>query len=118
EQQADDIISRIQQAQQADGYLNTYFTVIAPEKKWTNLRDWHEMYNAGHLIEAAVAYYQATGKPTFLDVMKRKADLIDRLFGPHEGQKRGYPGHPELEMALVRLYQATGEERYLNLTKY
>ncbi len=118
EQQADAIIERIRHAQQQDGYLNTYFTTIEPEYRWRNLRDWHEMYNAGHLIEGAVAYYDATGKRAILDVMARYADHIDEKFGPREGQKHGYPGHPELELALVKLYQATGEQRYLDLSKY
>ncbi|HEX2907322.1 MAG TPA: beta-L-arabinofuranosidase domain-containing protein [Phototrophicaceae bacterium] len=118
EHEADELIRQIQQAQQPDGYLNTYFTAIEPGKRWTNLRDWHEMYNAGHMIEGAVAYYQATGKRDILDVLARYADHIIERFGPQEGQKRGYPGHPELELALVKLYHATGEERYLHLAKY
>lgn len=118
QRQADEIIDLIEQAQQPDGYLNTYFTVIEPELKWKNLRDWHEMYNAGHMIEGAVAYYQATGKRKLLDVLCRFADHIDTMFGPGENQKHGYPGHPELELALVKLYHATGEKRYLNLAKY
>jgi DUF1680 family protein len=118
EKQADQLISLMEKAQQSDGYLNTYFGNLEPENRWANLRDWHEMYNAGHLIEGAVAYYRATGKRTMLDVLSRVADQIDSLFGPKEGQKRGYPGHPELELALVKLYRATGEEKYLKLSKY
>lgn len=118
EKQVDDVIDLIASAQQPDGYLNIYFTAVEPEKRWTNLRDWHELYCAGHLIEGAVAYYQATGKPKLLDVMCRYVDHIDARFGPKEGQKRGYPGHPEIELALVKLYHATGEERYLNLSKF
>lgn len=118
EAQADEVIGRIERAQQPDGYLNTYFTVIEPEYRWRNLRDWHEMYNAGHLIEGAIAYAQATGKNTILDVLARFADHINGKFGPREGQLRGYPGHPELELALVKLFRATGEERYLALSKY
>ncbi|NLF76087.1 MAG: glycoside hydrolase family 127 protein, partial [Chloroflexi bacterium] len=118
EQCADDVISLMASAQQPDGYLNTYFGNLEPENKWRNLRDCHEMYNAGHLIEGAVAYYKATGKRAVLDIVTRFADHIDASFGPKEGQKRGYPGHPELEMALVTLYRATGEKRYLDLAKY
>lgn len=118
EKLADELISQVKQAQQPDGYLNTYFTAIEPGKRWTNLRDWHEMYNAGHLIEGAVAYYQATGKRDMLDVLTRYTDHIIERYGPNEGQKRGYPGHPELELALVRLYQATGEQRYLDQAAY
>jgi hypothetical protein len=118
EQLADTLIEQVAKSQQPDGYLNTYFTVLEPENRWRNLRDWHELYNAGHLIEAAVAYYQATEKRALLDVLARYTDLVDSLFGPDDGKKRGYPGHPELEMALVKLYRTTGEERYLNLAKY
>ena len=118
ERQTDEIINNIENAQQSDGYLNTWFTVLEPEKRWTNLRDWHELYNAGHLIEGAVAYYEATGKRTILDVLLRYTDLIDSLYGLDEGKKRGYPGHPEIEMALVKLYRTTGEQHHLNLAKY
>ena len=115
---ADDLVERLEKAQQPDGYLNTYFTVMETEYRWRNLRDWHEMYNAGHLIEGAVAYHQATGNRKVLDVLTRFADLIDSRFGPGEGQKRGYPGHPELELALVKLYRETNEPRYLKLTQF
>src|SRR5690606_232536 len=108
----------IQDGQLPDGYLNSYFTVIEPDQKWRNLRDWHELYDAGHLMESAVAYYEATGKRTLLDVICRYADHIDSLFGPDEGQRPGYCGHPEVELALVKLYKATGEQRYLDLAKY
>lgn len=115
---ADELIDAVAGAQQADGYLNTYFPVLAADAKWTNLRDWHEMYNAGHLIEAAVAYSQATGKDKLLAVLSRFADHIDATFGPDDGQARGYPGHPELELALVKLYRHSGERRYLDLANY
>jgi DUF1680 family protein len=118
EKLADDLIDRMARAQQPDGYLNTYFTVMEKEYRWRNLRDWHEMYNAGHLIEGAVAYRQATGKQKVLDMLSRFADHIDSLFGPDEGKKRGYPGHPELELALVKLYRETNEPRYLKLATY
>ncbi len=114
----DGLADRIIKAQQPDGYLNTHFTAIQPEMRWKNLRDWHEMYCAGHLMEGAVAHYQATGNRKLLDALCRYADHIDALFGPEPHKKHGYPGHPEIELALVRLYHATGEERYLNLAKY
>ncbi len=118
EAQADAVIDLIEKAQQPDGYLNIFFTAVEPQHKWKNLRDWHELYDAGHLIEGAIAYYQGTGKRKLLDVLCRYVDYIDTLFGPNEGQKRGYCGHPEIELALVKLYHVTGEQRYLNLSKY
>ncbi|MCB9120362.1 MAG: glycoside hydrolase family 127 protein [Caldilinea sp.] len=114
----DQVVDKIISAQQPDGYLNTHFTVTQPEMRWKNLRDWHEMYCAGHLMEAAVAHHQATGDPKLLNALARYADHIDARFGPNPGQYRGYGGHPEIELALVRLYHATGEERYLALSKY
>ena len=114
----DEVIAQVAQAQQPDGYLNSWFMVIQPEKRWTNLRDWHELYNAGHLIEAGVAHFQSTGKRTLLDVVRRYADIIDAAFGTGPGKRRGYCGHPEIELALVRLYHATGERRYLDLARY
>ncbi|MFW5980519.1 MAG: glycoside hydrolase family 127 protein [Halanaerobiaceae bacterium] len=118
EKKVDQVIDLIAQAQQENGYLNTYFTVKEPDKKWTNLRDWHELYCAGHMIEAAVSYYKATGKDKLLQVMCDFADLIYEKFGTGPDQMRGYPGHEEIELALVKLYQVTGEERYLQLSKY
>jgi hypothetical protein len=118
EQQADEVIRRIKEGQLSDGYLNSYFTVVEPDQKWRNLRDWHELYDAGHLMESAVAYFAATGKRTLLDTLSRYADHIDTKFGPNQGQKHGYCGHPEVELGLVKLYRATGEQRYLNLAKY
>jgi DUF1680 family protein len=115
---ADDIIELISKAQQQDGYLNTYFTVKEPNKRWSNLRDCHELYCAGHLIEAAVAYHNATGNTKILDVVCRLADHIDSTFGQEQGKKRGYPGHEEIELALVKLYRLTGEQRYLVLSKF
>ena len=114
----DQVVDKIINAQQPDGYLNTHFIVTQPEMRWKNLRDWHEMYCAGHLMEAAVAHFQATGDPKLIDALARYADHIDARFGPKPGQYRGYGGHPEIELALVRLYHATGEERYLALAKY
>ncbi|MBL8164909.1 MAG: glycoside hydrolase family 127 protein, partial [Anaerolineae bacterium] len=115
---ADSVIAHIQAGQLPDGYLNSYFTVIEPDQKWRNLRDWHELYNAGHLMEAASAYHQATGKPALLDTLVRYADHINERFGPAEQQRHGYCGHPEIELGLVSLYRTTGERRYLNLAKY
>lgn len=116
EKRADDLIKLIGKAQQKDGYLNTYFTVKEPEHRWQNLHDCHELYCAGHMIEAAVAYYEATGKRNLLDIMCRMADHIDNRFG--KGKVRGVPGHEEIELALLRLYRATGEKRYLRLSQY
>lgn len=118
EKTADEVIDLIVRAQQPDGYLNTYYTINGLDARWTNTRDDHEMYCAGHMTEAAVAYYQATGKRKLMDAMCRFADHIAQVFGPKEGQKPGYPGHPELELALYKLYQATGEKRYLDLAKF
>jgi len=114
----DEVIAGIAQAQHADGYLNTWFTTVDPQNRWKNLRDWHELYCAGHMIEAGVAHYRATGKQTLLDVVCRYADYIDGIFGPELDQKHGYPGHPEIELALVKLYHATGQQRYLELSRY
>ena len=118
EKQLDELVDLVVGAQQPDGYLNTHFTVTDQDKRWTNLHDWHELYCAGHLIEAAVAHYESTGKRKFLDAMCRYADYIDSLFGREPGKKRGYPGHEEIELALVKLYHATGEKRYLELSRY
>jgi len=118
EKKADWLIDLIAKAQRKDGYLNIFFTAVEPENRWKNLRDMHELYCAGHLIEGAVAYYQATGKRKLLDVMMRYADYIGKVFGRGKGQKRGYPGHPELELALVKLYKVTGADKYLKLAKY
>ena len=118
EKTADEAIDLIGKAQMADGYLNTYFTIREPENRFTNLCECHEMYCAGHMMEAAVAYYKATGKDKLLKIMCRMADLIDENFGPEENKRHGYPGHEEIELALVKMYEATGEERYLKLAKY
>jgi hypothetical protein len=118
EKNADQLIALIGRAQEADGYLNTYFTLDYPHEKWKNLTEGHELYCAGHFIEAAVAYNETTGKKAALDIACRLADLICKTFGPQESQIHGYPGHPEIELALVRLYHVTGVERYLDTAKY
>jgi DUF1680 family protein len=116
EKHLDDIIAKLAAAQMPDGYLDTYYIVKEPGRRWTNLRDNHELYCAGHLIEAAVAHYQATGKTSLLSVASKVADHIDSVFGP--GKRMGYPGHPEIELALVKLSRATGEKRYFELARF
>lgn len=118
ERTADEVIDLIAEAQCGDGYINTYFTLREPEGRWTDLCAGHELYTAGHLMEAAVAYYQGTGKRKFLDCMCRFADLIADTFGAEDGKIHGYPGHEEVEIGLIRLYGVTGERRYLDLAKY
>src|SRR5438105_15609666 len=105
--QLDEIITLLAKAQRPDGYLNAYFTVVEPGRRWTNLRDKHELYCAGHLMEAACAHFETTGERGLLEVMCRYADHIDSVFGADPGKKRGYCGHPEVELALVNLVRAT-----------
>ena len=114
----EDVVDRILLAQAGDGYLNPHFTIVEPGKRWTNLRDKHELYCAGHLIEAAVAHHQATGDTRFLEGMLRYVNLIDQTFGSEGDQRGGYPGHEEIELALIKLYRHTGVERYFNLARY
>ena len=94
-------------AQLPDGYLNCWYIGREIENRWTNLRDNHELYCAGHMLEGAIAYFQATGRRRLLDIMLRYVDHIAATFGPGEGQKRGYCGHQEIELALVKLYHVT-----------
>lgn len=114
----DELITTIVRAQHQDGYLNSYFTLAEPGKRWTNLKDKHELYCAGHLIEAGIAHHRATGKRTLLDAAIRFADHIDALFGPGPGQWRGVSGHQEIELALVKLAEVTGERKYLDLARF
>jgi hypothetical protein len=114
----DDVVARIAAAQEPNGYFNSFFQRREPAKKWTNLRDWHELYCCGHMVEAAVAHTQATGKRSLLDIVCRQVDHIAQLFGPGEHQKRGYCGHEEIELALIKLYRLTGARRYLDLARY
>ncbi len=118
EAHADEVIGLLGRAQQRDGYLNSYYTITGLERRWTNLRDHHELYCAGHLIEAAVAYYQATGKDQLLQIVCRMVDHIGEVFGPGEGQKRGYPGHEEIELALLKLYRVTNNPAHLKLAEF
>ena len=119
----DDLIAKIAAAQEDDGYLYTARTLGINDKftgpeRWSNLRRNHELYNVGHMYEAAVAHYQATGKRSLLDVAIRNADLICKVFGPGEGQLIDVPGHEEIEIGLVKLYRATGDEKYLRQAKF
>lgn len=118
EKKYDEWVDLIVSAQQPDGYLNTFFTVVEPEKRWSNLQDCHELYCAGHLIEAAVAGYQCLGKRKLLDCLCRYADYIDSVFGIGPGKRRAWPGHQEIELALIKLYRVTGNERYRDLAAY
>ena len=115
---ADGAIDIVCAAQYEDGYLDTFYILGGIDKRFTHLRDHHELYCLGHLIEGAISYYQATGKDKLLQAACRYADCVDRHFGREEGKTRGYPGHEIAEMALVRLYDVTREERYLELASY
>lgn len=115
---ADEAIDIVCAAQQENGYLDTYYIINGMDKIFTNLRDHHELYCFGHLAEGAVAYYEATGKDKLLKAAMRFADFIADYFGAEEGKCKGYPGHEIAEMALVRLYEATKDEKYLNLSKF
>ena len=114
--QVEDAIQRMLKGQKPDGYL--YPNRLSREWRFANLAELHELYEVGHDMEGAVAYWQATGRREFLDAMCRCADFIDARLGPGPGKKRGYDGHPEIELALVKLYRATGERRYLKLAKF
>ncbi|GGA99491.1 hypothetical protein GCM10011491_29710 [Brucella endophytica] len=118
EARIDAIVEKLERGQMADGYLNSWFIRREPEKRWTNLRDLHEMYSMGHLLEGAVAYFEATGKRRFLDVMIRAVDHIIDTFGTEPGKLRGYDAHEEIELALVKLYRVTGDIRHLKLATY
>ncbi len=108
---AEEMIDLVLAAQQPNGYLNSYFTILHPGKQFCNLKEGHELYTAGHFIEAAVAWYQVTGEDRFLNAMRRFADLICEVFHTPE-YADAVPGHEEIELALFRLYEATGEEKY------
>ncbi|MBV6459146.1 MAG: hypothetical protein HONBIEJF_02289 [Fimbriimonadaceae bacterium] len=112
----DEIIAILASAQMPDGYLNTWFQVKEPDRRWSNLRDAHELYCAGHLFEAAAAHHRATGKKNLLNVATKYADCIAKTFGP--GNREGYCGHPEIELALVKLAEATGNRKYFDLARF
>ena len=118
EKTVDEAIDLVERAQLPDGYLDTYYILTGIENRWTNTKDNHELYCAGHMLEAAVAYYQATGKRKLLDVMTRCVGHIASVIGPEEGKLHTYPGHEVLEMALCKLYEATGDAKHLELAAY
>ncbi|HEV2065952.1 MAG TPA: beta-L-arabinofuranosidase domain-containing protein [Thermomicrobiales bacterium] len=115
----DTVVALIEGAQDETGYINTYFSVDRAGERWSNLRDLHELYCAGHLIQAAVAHYRATGSDRLLNVATRFADLICDTFGPAtDGKREETDGHEEIELALIELYRATGERRYLEQARF
>jgi len=123
EARLDDLIAVIGKAQEPDGYLFTNRTIDpknpapgAGAERWSNLRVSHEFYNVGHMYEAAVAHFQATGKKSFLDIAVKNADLLVNTFGP--GKRRAFPGHQEIEIGLSKLYRAAGNRAYLDLAKF
>lgn len=123
ERYMDDLIAKVAAAQEDDGYLFTARTINpenpAPgsgQERWSSLGSSHELYNVGHMYEAAVAYFLATGKRNFLNVALKSADFIASEFGPK--RRRGFPGHQEIELGLVKLYRVTGDEKYLKLAKF
>lgn len=117
EEKIDELVARMERTQEENGYLNAYFTVVEPEARFTRRTD-HELYCAGHLIEGAIAYAKATGKDAMLKVAIKYADLVDRVFRVEHSAAFDTPGHEEIELALVKLYRYTGEERYLKLAEY
>ncbi|OZG62196.1 hypothetical protein BLEM_0742 [Bifidobacterium lemurum] len=118
ERTADEAIDIVCAAQLDNGYLDTYYILNGMDRHFTYLKDHHELYCLGHLVEGAVAYYQGTGKDKLLKAAARFADYVASRFGTEEGKLRGYPGHEIAEMALIRLAEATGERRYADLAEY
>ena len=122
EKTADALIDIIAAAQEKDGYLDTYFTLNednGKSRRWTNLLEGHELYCAGHMMEAACAYYESTGKKKLLDVMEKNAECIYKVF--MEGStfnKEAYPGHPEVELALMKMYRLTGNKNCFELARH
>ncbi len=119
----DALIAKMAAAQEPDGYLYTARTLgfvngMTGKERWSNMGSSHELYNIGHLYEAAAAHYAVTGKRTLLNVARKSADLIEKTFGPGEKQLKGVPGHEEIEIGLCKLYRVTGERRYLDLAKF
>ena len=118
EAKVDEVVDLICSAQMEDGYLDTFYILTDPAKRFTDLKNFHELYCFGHLAEAACAYLEASGKDTLLTAACRYADCIMERIGPEEGKLKGVPGHEIAEMALVRLYEATGDQRYFDLGRY
>lgn len=118
QKKADEWITHIGGAQEDDGYLMCYFTLDKPNEKWTNLAYMHELYCAGHMAEAAVAYQRSTGDDKFVKINRALLDLICKRYGPGPGQLKNVPGHQEIELALVKMYQLTGERKYLDQAKF
>ena len=117
EAKVDEIVEDIERNQCEDGYFNIFFTVVQPENRWAN-RDWHELYCAGHLMEAAVAYAEATGKTKFLSCMEKYADYIAKVFMEEHSATFHTPGHEEIELALVKMYRYTGKKKYLDMAAH
>ena len=111
ESQIEAITDDLEKARTPEGYLNCWCLGREPENRWTNLYDNHELYCAGHMLEGALAYFQATGRDRLLKMMERYIDHIAATFGPGEGQRPGYPGHQEIELALIKIYHAWGAIR-------
>lgn len=114
----EEAVDMIEAGQGPDGYFNTYHTVVAPEERWTNVAHNIELYDAGHLLEAAVTHYSVTKSTRFLDIVCRYIDYICTIFGPEPGKLHGYPGHQEIELALLRLYRVRPEKRTFDLARY
>ncbi|KAI8300571.1 hypothetical protein K4K59_001451 [Colletotrichum sp. SAR11_240] len=114
----EETVDMIREAQHPDGYLNSFYTVRGVENRWTNLRDLHELYCLGHLYEATVAYERLSNSGRLLEVAMKSIYHVDSVFGREEDKKRGYPGHQEIELGLLRLHEMTGEPLALKLAKY
>ncbi|GAA0356700.1 glycoside hydrolase family 127 protein [Alkalibacterium iburiense] len=114
----DEVVALIEDAQEDDGYLSTYYQIEAPELRFRRLFESHELYCAGHLIEAAVAHYKATGSERLIKVSEKFVECIKNHFGPEEGKINGADGHQEIEWALIKLYEVTGKEEYVDLSKW
>ncbi len=118
EAKVDHVVDLYEKLQLEDGYINSWYIRYDPEHRWTNLRDCHEFYCLGHMLEGAIAYFQATGKDKFLKLLRKAVDQAMATVGPEPGKLRGYPGHEEMELALMKLYRLDGDRKYLDYAKY